>query len=142
LAVALGVRAATVIAVFSVARACRFPPLGAIVASLIYLLLPMGFVFDARFEPNLLITLGGVLCTLALTELSPGRAMLAGLACGLCICAKLTFAPIALALAVYLLVTRRSLLLPFILSALSVLLVFATVDLASAGQDFIQGALL
>jgi Dolichyl-phosphate-mannose-protein mannosyltransferase len=142
LAVALGVRAATVITVFSVARACRFPPLWALVASLIYLLLPMGFVFDARFEPNLLITLGGVLCTLALTELSPRRAILAGLGCGLAILAKLTFAPIALALAAYLLVTRRSLLLPFILSALSVVLVVATVGLTSAGQGFIQGAFL
>jgi hypothetical protein len=102
----------------------------------------MGFVFGARFEPNLLITLGGALCTLALTELSPRRAILAGLGCGLAILEKLTFAPIALALAAYLLVTRRALLLPFILSALSVVLVVATVGLTRAGPDFVQEAFL
>jgi hypothetical protein len=73
----------------------------------------MGFFFDARFEPNLLITVRGVLCALALTELSSCRAVLAGLGCGLSIMAKLTFAPITLALAAYLLITRRSLLFPF-----------------------------
>jgi len=142
LAIALGVRALTALAVLGLARARRFPPVIACAATLIYLLLPMGFFFGARFEPNILITLGGVLATLALTDLSPRRAVLAGLICGLSIMAKLTFAPIAVALALYLLVTRRLLLWPFVVSTLGVLLITTGVGIVSVGPEFIEGAYL
>ncbi len=142
LAVALGVRALTTVAVFALARASRFPPAAACGAALIYLILPMGFFFGARFEPNLLITLGGVLCTLALTDLSPQRAALAGFGCGLSIMAKLTFAPLVLVLAIYLLITRRSLLVPFVASTVGVLCLAIAVGLATVGPAFIEGALL
>ncbi len=142
LAIALGTRALTALAVLGLARACRFPPVAACVATLIYLLLPMGFFFGARFEPNILIALGGVLATLALTDLSPRRAVLAGLICGLSVMAKLTFAPIVLAFALYLLVTRRSLLWPFVVSTLGVLLIATGVGITYAGPDFIEGAYL
>ncbi len=142
LALALVMRGATVIGVFALARASGMSVALALVSAVTYLLLPMGFLFDARFEPNGLITLGGVLCALALTRLSPRRVLMAGCACGLFILAKLTFAPLALALAGYLLLTRRSLIGPFVSALCAVLIGGTALGWASSGQDFIRGAFL
>jgi len=105
-------------------------------------LLPMGFLFDVRFEPNILITCGGVLCTLTLTRLSSRRALLAGAGCAVFVLAKLTFAPLALALGAYLLFTRRSLARPFILAAVGTLLTATLVGYGVIGPAYIDGAYL
>ncbi len=142
LAFALVVRAATVVGVLALARACGFTAVSAAMACVVYLLLPMGFLFDARFEPNILITLGGVLCTLLLTRLSVRRALLAGAGCAVFILAKLTFVPIALALAAYLLLTRRALAGPFGLAAVGTLLVATGLGYFVIGGTYIDGAYL
>jgi hypothetical protein len=100
LAFALGTRLATLMGLVALCRACRLSPLLSVGAGAIYVLLPMGFLFDSHFEPNILITLGGVLAVLALTHLSRRRAVVAGAVCGLALMAKLTFAPLAITLAI------------------------------------------
>lgn len=142
LVMALVVRIVTVIGVWLLARACHFGAIFAVVAAAIYMLLPMGFLFDARFEPNILITFGGVLCTLTLTRLSRRRALLAGAGCAVFVLAKLTFAPIAVALAIYLLLTRRSLARPFILASVGTLLAATAVGYVVIGPAYIDGAYL
>ncbi len=142
LVIALVVRIATVVSVWLLARACHFGAVFAVAAAVIYMLLPMGFIFDARFEPNILITFGGVLCMLALTRLSGRCALLAGAGCAVFVLAKLTFAPIALVLAIYLLLTRRSLAPPFILAVVGTLLAATIVGYVVIGPAYIDGAYL
>ncbi len=142
LAIALAVRIITVVGVWLLARASGFGAVFAAVAVIMYMLLPMGFLFDVRFEPNILITCGGVLCTLTLTRLSSRRALLAGAGCAVFVLAKLTFAPLALALGAYLLFTRRSLARPFILAAVGTLLTATLVGYGVIGPAYIDGAYL
>lgn len=142
LVLALALRSCTVLGIFTLARAYRLSPSFGAAACVVYLLLPMGFFFGAHFEPNVLITLGGVLCTLTLTRLSSRRAIIAGIACAAFILAKLTFIPLACALAIYLLVTRRSLLYPFVLALLGALAAAIALGYWLAGPDFIRGAVL
>lgn len=142
LALALVVRTATALAVCALARASRFSAPLAIAASLIFLLLPMGFLFGAHFEPNIIITLGGALCALALTHVSRRRVALAGIGCAIALMAKLTFAPLALGFAAYVLMTRRSALATFVGAMAGALLLCLMLGLAYAGPSFITGAFL
>ncbi len=141
-AVALAVRCLTVVGIYLLSRACRLSAPFCVTACVIYLLLQMGFLFDARFEPNILITLGGVICTLSLTQLSSWRAAIAGFASALFILSKLTFLPLACALAAYLFITRRTLLYPFLLAAGATLLSAVALGWMFVGPDFLQGAFL
>lgn len=142
LVLALALRSCTVLGIFALARACRLSLSFSAAACAVYLLLPMGFFFGAHFEPNVLITLGGVLCTLTLTQLSSRRAAFAGIACAAFILAKLTFIPLACALAIYLLITRRSLLYPFVLALFGALAAAIALGYWLVGPDFIRGAVL
>jgi hypothetical protein len=139
---ALTVRLLTMLGVFALARRCRFPVALALLAFLIYAVLPMGFFFDNRFEPNILITLGGILTLGVLTRLSPRTASLAGVGCALCVLAKLTFLPILGAVGVYLVLTNRPLLRPFLLATTGSLIAAFAIGWIGAGHDFVEGALL
>jgi hypothetical protein len=140
LAFALGTRLATLMGLVALCRACRLSPLLGVGAGAIYVLLPMGFVFDPHFEPNILITLAGVLAVLALTHLSRRRAVVAGAVCGLALLAKLTFAPLAIVLAIYLLRVRRRLLVPFLSMIGGTVTLGVVLGVSYTGMDFIRGA--
>ena len=141
MALALVMRCATVLGVFGLARACRFSLLLSAASAIVYLLLPMGFFFDARFEPNILITLGGVICTLAIARRSRKSVVIAGIAGGVFVFAKLTFMPVLLALGIYLFLTRRALFYPYFLAASATLLSAVVLGWMVIGPAFVRGAL-
>jgi hypothetical protein len=139
---ALTVRLLTMLGVYALARRCGLSVALALCAFLLYAALPLGFFFDNRFEPNILVTLGGILTISVLTRLSPITAGVAGVSCDLCVLAKLIFLPILGAVGVYLVLTNRPLLRPFLLATTGSLLVAFAIGWIGAGHDFVEGAFL
>jgi hypothetical protein len=118
------------------------PALAAAGAGLIYLYIPLGFVFGSLFDPNEFITSAGAWSLFTLTTLSRRRAVCAGLICGLAIMVKLTFAPLIITFGLYLLLTRREFCRPFVLTGAFVAAMISLCGLCFAGEAFIRGAFM
>jgi hypothetical protein len=139
---ALTIRLGTILLVFALARRVGLARPAALAAATIYLLLPMGFLFDARFDANALLTFWSVAATLALTRATHRTAVAAGICCACAVLSKLTGIAIGVSLAGYLLIAHRRLVLPFASSLITMVMAATAIGYWIAGPGFIAGAYL